>query len=147
MEIVRTVTVDRPLAEVFAYLSDFTTTTEWDPGTVRTTRKDGDGGFGVGTRYHNVSTFMGRETELTYVATEHEPPVRLALRGENQTVVAHDTMILTPTAGGGTEVTYRAEFTFKGWARFAAPFTALAFRRLGDRAADRLRATLGSPHP
>ena len=45
---------------VFAYLSDFTTTTEWDPGTVRTTRESGDGG--IGTRYRNVSRFLGRET-------------------------------------------------------------------------------------
>jgi len=28
----RTVTVQKPLGKVFAYLSDFTTTTEWDPG-------------------------------------------------------------------------------------------------------------------
>ena len=141
MEIVRNVSVDRPLAEVFAYLSDFTTTTEWDPGTVRTTRESGDGG--VGTRYRNVSRFMGRQTELTYVVTEHEPPTRLALRGENKTVVANDTMTLAPTSGGGTQVTYRAVFTFKGAARILAPFTAPAFRRLGDKAADGLRAALG----
>lgn len=144
MEIVRTVAVDRPPPEVFAYLCDFTTTTEWDPGTVRTTRLDGDGG--VGTRYHNVSTFMGRRTELTYAVTEHEPPQRLALRAENRTVVAHDTMTLTPLAADCTEVTYRAVFTFKGWARLIAPFTAPAFRRLGDKAADGLRAALGSSH-
>ena len=47
MLIERTVTVDRPPAEVFAYLADFTTTTEWDPGTVRTTRESGDGGVGT----------------------------------------------------------------------------------------------------
>jgi len=143
MEIMRTVTVDRSLPEVFAYLSDFTTTTEWDPGTVRTTRDSGDGG--VGTRYLNVSTFLGRETEITYVVTEHEPPTRLMLRGENRTVVAHDTMTLTPDAGGGTQVTYRATFTFKGWVRLLAPITAPAFRRLGDKAADGLRAALRNP--
>ena len=141
MVIVRTVTVARPVAEVFAYLSDFTTTTEWDPGTVRTTRESGDGG--VGTRYRNVSRFMGRQTELTYVVTEHEPPTRLALRGENKSVVANDTMTLAATSGGGTQVTYRAVFTFKGAARILAPFTAPAFRRLGDKAADGLRAALG----
>jgi len=144
MEIVRTVRVDRQMPEVFDYLSDFTTTNEWDPGTVRTSRQSGDGG--VGTRYQNVSKFMGRKTDLAYVVTEHEPPTRFALRGENKTVVAHDTMSLTPTTGGGTQITYRATFTFKGLARLVAPLTAPAFRRLGDKAADGLRAALGQEH-
>ena len=112
MKIVRTVATDRPRSEVFAYLSDFTTTEEWDPGTLRTTRESGDGG--VGTRYRNVSKFLGRETELTYVVEESSPPHRLRLRGENDTLVAHDTMTLSETPGGGTELTYRADFAFKG---------------------------------
>ncbi len=141
MKINRTVTVDRPPAEVFAYLGDFTTTTQWDPGTVRTTREAGSGG--VGTRYRNVSRFLGRQTELTYVVTEFEPPVRLALRGENKTVQADDLISLTPAADGGTRVTYQARFTFKGVARLFAPLTAPAFRRLGDKAADGLRTALG----
>ena len=66
MQIVRTLTVARSPEDAFTYLSDCTTTEEWDPGTVRTTRESGTGG--VGTRYHNVSTFLGRETELTYHA-------------------------------------------------------------------------------
>ncbi len=140
MEIVRTLTVPRPPAEVYAYLRDFTTTNEWDPGTVRTTRVQGDGG--VGTRYHNVSSFLGRETELTYVVEEDTAPRTLRLRGENKTVVAHDTMTLTPTTDGGTELTYRAEFDFKGLARVVAPLTAPALRKLGNDAERGLREAL-----
>ena len=140
MEIVRTLTVSRSPEAVFAYLSDFTTTEEWDPGTVRTTRESGDGG--VGTRYHNVSKFLGRQTELTYVVEEHESPTRLKLRGENKTVVAHDTMTLEPTASGGTELTYRAEFAFQGVARLVAPLASPAFKRLGDEAEEGLRQAL-----
>ena len=36
MRLQKTVIVDKPLDAVFNYLSDFTTTTEWDPGTVVT---------------------------------------------------------------------------------------------------------------
>ena len=140
MEIVRTVTVDRPVERVFDFLSDFTTTTEWDPGTIRTTREVGEGG--VGTRYRNVSQFMGRQTELTYVVEEVSPQRRLRLRGENKSVVAHDTMTFTPTDTGGTTVTYRAQFDLKGLAKLSAPFLAPAFKRLGDEAEDGLRAAL-----
>ena len=44
MKIERTVTVDVPVSRAFAYLEDFATTTEWDPGTVSTIRCAGDGG-------------------------------------------------------------------------------------------------------
>ena len=142
MIIERTVTVERPVADVYAYLSDFTTSTEWDAGTVRTTLESGDGG--VGTRYHNVSKFLGRETELTYVITDLEPDRLITLRGENKTVVAHDTMSLAATASGGTEITYHAEFDFKGLARLAVPFLGGAFRRLGDEAAEGLRTALAA---
>jgi uncharacterized protein YndB with AHSA1/START domain len=139
MEISRTLEVPRRPEDVFAYLQDFTTTEEWDPGTVRTTRLEGDGG--VGTRYRNVSRFLGRETELEYVVEEADSPRRLRLRGENKTVVSEDTMTLTPTAAG-TELTYRAEFTFKGAARFVAPLLSPALKRLGDEAEKGLRDAL-----
>jgi uncharacterized protein YndB with AHSA1/START domain len=127
----RTVTVDRPVDRVFAYLSDFTTTNEWDPGTVETVRVSGDGG--PGTTYRNTTAFAGRRTELTYVVEELVPGHKFALRGENKTVVAHDTMTFreTPT---GTEVTYVAEFDFKGPVKYVAPLLAPAFKKLGDAA-------------
>jgi uncharacterized protein YndB with AHSA1/START domain len=135
----RTVTVDRPLAEVFEYLSDFTTTNEWDPGTVETVRVSGDGG--VGTTYRNTSRFAGRETELTYVVEDVVPERVFALRGENKTVVAHDTMTFreTPT---GTEVRYVAEFDFKGPAKLLAPLLGPFFKKLGDEAEEGMRQAL-----
>ncbi|EWT02472.1 polyketide cyclase [Intrasporangium oryzae NRRL B-24470] len=149
MDIVRTVTVDRPVDEVFTYLSDFTTTTEWDPGTVRTVVVSGDGG--VGTRYRNTSKFLGRETELDYLVTDIVPGERFALRGENATVVANDTMTFARTyaangdgggGDGGTTVTYHAAFELKGIARFVAPLLSPAFQRLGDEAEKGLREAL-----
>jgi uncharacterized protein YndB with AHSA1/START domain len=141
MQISRTVEVDTPIDKVFAYLSDFTTTTEWDPGTVRTVLKSGDGG--VGTTYHNTSSFNGRETELVYEVTELVPQQRFALRGENKTIVARDTMEFSETASGGSRVTYTADFTFKGLAKLVAPFLGGAFKKLGDEAEKGLRDNLG----
>ena len=128
-----------PPAAVFAYLSDFTTTNEWDPGTVRTRRVSGDGG--VGTTYHNTSKFMGRETELTYEVIEHRPDSRFALRGENSSVVAHDTMDIAPL-GEGSKVTYTADFEFKGLGRLVAPLLSPALKKLGDEAEKGLRDAL-----
>lgn len=139
MRITRSVDSPRPADEVFAYLSDFTTTTEWDPGTVRTERVSGDGG--VGTTYANTSRFNGRETQLTYEVIECEPPRRIRLRGENATVVAVDTITVERTESG-SRITYDAHFTFKGVTALVAPLLRGAFRRLGDEAEVGLRAAL-----
>jgi carbon monoxide dehydrogenase subunit G len=139
MRLQRTVVVGKPLEKVFAYLSDFTTTTEWDPGTVTTVLDRGDGG--IGTTYLNTSAFLGRTTQLTYVVRELVPGERIRLQGENQTVIATDTMSFR-SVQAGTEVTYAAEFTFKGPARFIAPLLRPALERLGNQAETGLREAL-----
>jgi hypothetical protein len=78
MKLQKTVIAGKPLDAVFSYLSDYTTTTEWDPGTVVTVTQHGDGG--VGTTYLNTSTFLGRETQLTYVVCDFVPGERIRLR-------------------------------------------------------------------
>ena len=139
MRVQQTVVVDKPLEAVFGYLSDFTTTTEWDPGTVVTVNQQGDGG--VGTTYLNTSKFLGRQTRLTYVVHDFVPGRRVQLYGENKTVIAVDTMTFR-TVGTATEVTYTAEFTFKGPSRLLAPLLRNAFDRLGTEAGNGMRQAL-----
>jgi carbon monoxide dehydrogenase subunit G len=131
MRLQKTVVVDKPLDAVFDYLCDFTTTTHWDPGTVTTVHRHGNGG--VGTTYLNTSTFLGRTTQLTYVVREFVPGERIRLRGENKTVIANDTMSFRST-DAGTEVTYTADFTFKGPSRLLTPLLRPAFQRLATQA-------------
>ena len=139
MRIERTVSVELPVRRAFDYLADFTTTTDWDPGTLSTTRWAGDGG--VGTTYRNTSRFLGRETSLIYVVEELVTDERIRLRGENTTVTATDTMTFRQS-GSRTEVTYTAEFTFKGASRLLAPLLKPAFTRLGNQAESGLRSAL-----
>ena len=139
MRVQQTVVVGKPLEAVFGYLSDFTTTTEWDPGTVVTVNQQGDGG--VGTTYLNTSKFLGRETQLTYVVHDFVPGRRVQLYGENKTVIAVDTMTFR-TVGSATEVTYTAEFTFKGPSRLLAPLLRNTFDRLGTEAEIGMREAL-----
>lgn len=143
MRIHRTITVAKPVDAVFDYLSDFTTTTQWDPGTVRTERSVGDGG--PGTVYLNTSRFLGRTTQLRYVVEEvvrdAGAPRRIRLRGENDSVVAHDTIECAAVANGA-RVDYTAEFEFTGFGRIVAPLLRPALRRLGERAEAGMRAAL-----
>ncbi len=136
MRITRTVSSTKPISEVFRYLSDFTSTNDWDPGTVKTELVQGDGK--VGTVYHNRSRFNGRESELTYVVTDYVENSLIRLRGENKSIVAVDTITFVEN-GAGCNVTYDAHFTLKGLAKVAGPFLGKAFKILGDEAEVGLR--------
>ncbi len=69
----RVLTVDKPAARVWDYLSDFTSTNDWDPGTVRTVRTAGDGGAGTIDTIA-VRPAAGGGTQVTY-------QVQLSLHG------------------------------------------------------------------
>jgi uncharacterized protein YndB with AHSA1/START domain len=135
----RTVTVDQPIEKVWTYLADFTTTEEWDPPTVSTVRTSGDGG--VGTTYTNVSKFLGNETEVKYVVTEHAPNQRLQLAGDAGSLDLLDTLTFEPTATG-TSVTYHAEFSPHGVAKLAEPLMPLALKVLADKVAASMQEKL-----
>ena len=135
----------RPLDEVFAYLSDFSTTEQWDPGVVEAKRVTG-AAIGQGTEFRLVAEFLGRKNELTYQIVEHDPPHAVTFRGENSTVVSRDRITFESTAGG-TRVTYDADLAPKGLLRIADPLLALAFNRVGERALAGLRRTLAPSQP
>jgi hypothetical protein len=135
----------RPPAETFAYLSDFSTTQEWDPGVVEAQRL-GDAPVGEGTEFRLVADFLGRKAELTYRIVEFKPDTAVTLRGENATVVSLDRITCEPF-DGGTRVTYDAGLALKGPLRIADPLLGLAFDRVGDRALEGLRETLGTRDP
>ena len=135
----------RPPAEAFAYLSDFSTTKEWDPGVVEAHRL-GDAPVGEGMAFRVVADFLGRKAALTYRIVEFEPDRAVTLRGENATVVSLDRITFEPS-GGGTRITYDADLALKGPLRIADPLLGLAFGRVGDRAVEGLRAALGARPP
>ena len=55
--------IPQPREDVFAYLSDFSTTREWDPGVVEAERLNGQA-VGEGTEFRLVAEFLGRKNEL-----------------------------------------------------------------------------------
>lgn len=139
MEIREVVDLDRPPEVVFPYLAEFQNLTEWDPSAVAVTSRS-EGPLAVGTSYEVVSAFRGREVALRYVVTEYEPPVRIVLDGDSDSVEATDS-ISFERSESGTRVTYLAQFEFKNaLVGFVAPlFLRGAFRRLGREAADGIR--------
>ncbi|CAM3520494.1 SRPBCC family protein [Nocardioides zeicaulis] len=135
----RTITVPGRQDAVWAFLSDFTTTEQWDPPTQSTERVEGDGG--VGTRYRNVSKVLGSETEIIYTVTAFDAPHRMELDGVTSSMRMHDT-VQVEQQGDEVRVTYRAEFEPQGAAKLATPLMPPALKVLGDAAASQMEECL-----
>jgi len=139
----RTFTVARPLDEVVDYLRDFSRAVDWDPGTRECERVDA-GPLGEGSRWHNVSQFRGRRTELDYELV-HSEPARLTFVGRNKTATSTDDLTFEPT-DDGTAITYRSHVRFHGLARLADPFLRREFERLGDELEQTLPRAVTAHH-
>lgn len=135
----RTVTVARPVEAVWAYLTDFTTTEQWDPPTVSTVRTSGDGG--VGTTYHNVSSMLGHEVEVDYEVVQYEPYRVFELTGTANGIDLRDTLTFE-SGPETTTLTYRSEFSPNGAAKLATPLIAGGIEVLGSKVAASLEEHL-----
>jgi carbon monoxide dehydrogenase subunit G len=137
--ITRTFTTSAPPEAAHAYLADFRNAEAWDPGTRTCERTGGDGG--VGTTYRNVSSFLGREVEVTYTTAELAPPTRVHLRGTNEQFEGHDIFEIR-ASGAGSEVTYTARMGFSGLSRLAAPLVQAYLPILAGKTVEQLRSCL-----
>jgi hypothetical protein len=91
-----------------------------------------------------VSRFLGRRVPLEYRITEFDRPTRVVLAADGATIRSTDEISFVAT-NEGTSVTYEADLELKTrLGRLMDPLLALAFRRIGARAAAGLRAALRS---
>jgi uncharacterized membrane protein len=110
--IVHSVEINRPPAEVFAYLDQLERHGEWQEPLVSTTIET-EGPVGVGTRAKSIRNVGGRERDVSYEITEHDPPRRTVFRGTNGPVRPIGTVTVEPLDDGSrSRVTI--EFTLKG---------------------------------
>jgi uncharacterized protein YndB with AHSA1/START domain len=79
MTFTNTITIARPIAEVFAFLTRFENVPRWNYA-ISETRKTSLGPVDVGARYEQTRTLPSRRTE-TFEVTAYEPDQTLAIRG------------------------------------------------------------------
>jgi carbon monoxide dehydrogenase subunit G len=135
-------TVESPLTqeEAFDYLADFRNAAEWDSNTVSSELLTGDP-YAVGARYQVVTEFGGRKMTLTYETVELVRPSRVVLETGTGVAGIRDTMNFAPS-GTGSRVNYDADISLKSVAKVFDPVFSVIFKRVGDRAAEGLRAAL-----
>ncbi len=139
-----TVISTRSAEETFDYMADFANAAEWDPGTAGAERLD-DGPVGRGSTFRLGVRVGTRVVPLDYRIVTYDRPWRVVLLGESDTIRSEDTVTVTPTADGGSILTYAADLRLKGAFAAANPLLPLVFDRIGDKGVAGLRRTLGGP--
>ena len=113
-----TVTIRRPVEDVFAFLADFENVPTWNHAIVET-RKVSPGPVGVGTTYRQTRS-VPRRSEEGFQVTVFEPASRLQVQGEIGPFRARVNYLLEPM-GGGTRLTNAVELGSSGLLTVVAP--------------------------
>jgi carbon monoxide dehydrogenase subunit G len=142
----RNVDTPAPREQVAAYLSDFSTSAEWDPNT-KACRQVDDGPVQVGTRFDNVQKVGPGSTTLRYRVVEYTPGRTVELHSDGSLLTSKDRMDFADAADGGTRVSYTARLSLKGPARVAEPLLRRAMDRVADRAAECMERRLARLTP
>jgi uncharacterized protein YndB with AHSA1/START domain len=113
------VTIDRPVEEVFAYVTDTSNDPAWHTDVLEA-RKTSDGPIGMGTKWHSrFKPSMGiSEGDMEIVA--FEPNRMEVMRGEVGPMQPTLTYLFE-TAGGGTRFTRRIQIKISGIMRVMEP--------------------------
>lgn len=77
INIEESIIINRPIAEVFAYMTDLRNAPEWQSGLLEM-RHTSEGPVRIGTKFVGVRRFLGRKIESTMEIVEHEPNTKLA---------------------------------------------------------------------
>jgi uncharacterized protein YndB with AHSA1/START domain len=121
------IVVERPIDEVFAYLTDPETAPEWQASALEA-RLEGSGPMRAGSRVIETRKLLGRRMESTMEVVEHEPPSRFVIRASSGPVPFTVTNVLSQ-ADGGTRIDAAVEGEPGGFFRLAEPLVARAVER------------------
>jgi len=137
----QTIVIDRPVGEVFAFVTDQRNTPKWQAGLVEVRRLT-DGPTGIGTRHVFVRNFLGRRMEGTNEYVAYQPDKLVTFRTISGPPLEASYMF--EPAGTGTRITSRVQLQGSGLFGLIEPVVAAGLRREMKAAFPALKALLES---
>jgi uncharacterized protein YndB with AHSA1/START domain len=135
----RTITINRPVEEVFAFVADGRKATHWRSGVLDV---DLVSGQGVGARYsQGVKGPGGRRIPADYEITAFEPNEKIAFRATAGPVRPEGSFTFEGL-GGGTVLTFELRTQLSGWKRLVMGGAVQSTMDAEMGALDRLRDLL-----
>jgi carbon monoxide dehydrogenase subunit G len=130
--------INRPQADVFAYVTDVSKEKEWDTGIVDAYA---DGPIQVGAKLTEVRNFMGRKMESVSEVTVYDPPNRLSQRSVGGPIQSEGEIRCEPM-GDGTHVYFDFEIEGSGFFKVAEGLFASQVEKEVNSMIERLKAIL-----
>jgi uncharacterized protein YndB with AHSA1/START domain len=124
----KSIVIDRPAKDVFAYVTDQTNAPRWQRGLVEV-RRTTDGPIGVGTRHTFVRTLMGRRMDGSNEYTRYEPNNLVAFKATSGGWPLQASYAVEPARRDRARLTSRIEMRPSGLLRLAEPLMAAGLRR------------------
>ena len=135
------VVINRPIDEVFAYVSNYENSLAWMTEVVEVKRTS-EGPVGVGATYRDTVQFLGRRIENTNSeVTEYEPNRKFAIKTTSGPLPGAEEYTFDSVAGG-TKVTRVTEAETGGFFRLAEPIIARMAQRLFEANSANLKELL-----
>ena len=129
----KSVFIDRPVEDVFAFASDPANDIQWQD--VERSELTSDGPLGVGSTTRSVSKFMGREMDIIAEITAYDPPNQLSFQSTSGPIQFEAQQTYEPQ-DGGTLLTFSGEAEVGGFFKVAEGMVA-------KQAESRMEADLG----
>jgi len=139
------ITIDRPVEEVFAYVSDTANDPAWHTDILEV-RKTTDGPVGTGTIWHvRFKPSMGISEGDMEVVT-FEPNRTEGMRGDTGPMHPTLTFLFEP-ADAGTKFTRHVQITVSGWMKIMSPMMGMMLPKQNKGFLENLKRVLeqGSP--
>lgn len=121
------VSIDRPIEEVFTYLTDIGRQPEW-VSIMQESVKTSNGPTGMGTTYRQVVKFLGRRIETNNEVTSYDPPNVYEFRTTSGPTRGQMRFTLT-AEGQGTKILQSIDGETAGLFKLADPIVARTMKK------------------
>ncbi|MBA4286058.1 MAG: retinol dehydrogenase [Xanthomonadaceae bacterium] len=138
--------LDRPIADCFRYLADFSTTEQWDPGVFEADKRT-PGPARAGSTFALRLNVLGRSVPADYRLIERDEDRRLVLEGSGPGFTVVDTLDFEALGPARTRLRYQAVMRWDAVPARIAPLLRPWAERLGDQAMTGLTRALVEDGP
>jgi uncharacterized protein YndB with AHSA1/START domain len=136
------VLINRPVEEVFAYVTDLDTWSMWQSDLIEV-KKTSPGSLAAGSTYTVVTVVRGREQEVNYTVTEFESNNKIAASSPGNFTIKNQTIFIQ--VDEGTRIRRLTDISAGGIYKIFEPLGARLFKKQVESSYETLKELLEEP--